>query len=104
MVVLFFSSAGGENPAIEFQQNPVYGRLNLDGQKEDDFDAVWPIIGTPDVQGGKKRQREDSTLNHFTASCGQSIFRGDRLPANMRGDLFICEPVGTLNSPGQSEK
>ncbi|MEJ7586693.1 MAG: HEAT repeat domain-containing protein [Ferruginibacter sp.] len=40
--------------------------------------------------------RSDSTLNHFTASCGQSVYRGDRLPATMQGDLFICEPVGRL--------
>ncbi len=48
------------------------------------------------MQGGKRRLREDSTLNHFTASCGQSVFRGDRLPADMVGDLFVCEPVGRL--------
>lgn len=93
---LFYSSAGGEVPALNFQENPVYGQLDLPDQRENDFDAVWPIIATPDVQGGKERLREDSTLNHFTASCGQSIFRGDRLPANMKGDLFICEPVGRL--------
>lgn len=93
---LFFSSAGGENPAFNFQQNPVYGGLDLDNQHDEDFDAVWPIIATPDVQGGQIRLRPDSTLNHFTGCCGQSIFRGDRLPDGMRGDLFICEPVGRL--------
>ncbi len=93
---LFFSSAGGEVPALTFQQNPVYGRLDLKGQLADNFDAVWPVTGTPDVQGGLMRVRSDSTLNHFTSSNGQSIFRGDRLPENMKGDLFICEPVGRL--------
>ena len=93
---LFFSSAGGETPALDFQQNPVYGRLSVEDQLDGDFQAVWPIIATPDVEGGKIRLREDSTLNHFTASCGQSIFRGDRLPANLKGDLLICEPVGRL--------
>ncbi|HMH24793.1 MAG TPA: c-type cytochrome [Puia sp.] len=93
---MFFSSAGGEVPALNFQQNPVYGQLNMDKQRENDFDSVWPIIATPDVQGGKMRLRPDSSLNHFTASCGQSIFRGDRLPESMSGDLFICEPVGRL--------
>ena len=93
---LFFSSAGGETPALDFQQNPAYGGLNIKGQRADDFDAVWPVTGTPDVQGGVMRVRPDSTLNHFTASCGQSIFRGDRLPANLLGNLFICEPVGRL--------
>jgi glucose/arabinose dehydrogenase/mono/diheme cytochrome c family protein len=93
---LYFSNAGGEAPAIGFHINPSYGLLNLPNQYDNEFQAVWPIIATPDVQGGMNRLRPDTTLNHFTASCGQSIYRGDALPADMRGDLFICEPVGRL--------
>ncbi len=93
---LYYSCAGCENAATGFQQNPEYGWMDLNGQKEGDFDAVWPIIATSDVEGGLKRLRPDSTLNHFTASCGQVVFRGDKLPADMRGDLFIPEPVGRL--------
>lgn len=93
---LFFSSAGGEVPALDFQQSPAYGRLGVDSQLENNFEAVYPMISTPDVEGGKIRLREDSTLNHFTASCGQTVYRGDALPATMRGDLFICEPAGRL--------
>jgi mono/diheme cytochrome c family protein/glucose/arabinose dehydrogenase len=93
---LFFSSAGGEVPALTFQQNPIYGRFDFKDQFNEDFQAVWPIISTPDVQGGLNRLRADSTLNHFTASTGQSIFRGNSLPGDAQGDLFICEPVGRL--------
>lgn len=93
---LFYSSAGGEVPALTFQQNPLYGRLDLNDQFNEEFQAVWPLISTPDVQGGLSRLRADSTLNHFTASTGQSIFRGNSLPADVLGDLFICEPVGRL--------
>src|SRR5688572_6805015 len=93
---LYYSSAGGEVAALGFQQHPKYGAFELEDQLMDDFDAVWPIIETPDVQGGFERLRPDSTLNHFTASCGQVIFQGDHLPEDMRGDLFICEPVGRL--------
>jgi mono/diheme cytochrome c family protein/glucose/arabinose dehydrogenase len=93
---LFFSSAGGEVPAVTFQQNPMYGRFDFKDQFNEDFQAVWPIISTPDVQGGLGRLRADSTLNHFTASTGQSVFRGNSLPADAIGDLFICEPVGRL--------
>jgi HEAT repeat protein len=39
------------------------------------------------------RLRPNSTLNHFTAPCGQSIFRGDRLPEDFVGDYVVCEPV-----------
>jgi mono/diheme cytochrome c family protein/glucose/arabinose dehydrogenase len=93
---IYYSCAGCESAATGFQQNPVYGWMDLPNQKEGDFDAVWPIIATPDVEGGLKRLRPDSTLNHFTASCGQTVYRGDRLPANLYGDLFIPEPVGRL--------
>ncbi len=50
----------------------------------------------PDVEGGPRRLRPDVTLNHFTGCCGQSIFRGDRLPGDLYGDFLLCEPVGRL--------
>lgn len=94
---LFLSSAGGEVAALGFQQMPAYGELDFEeAQYEGDFHTPWPIIATPDIEGGKKRLKADSTLNHFTATCGQTIYRGDRLPQTMKGDLFICEPVGRL--------
>ncbi len=93
---LFFSSAGGETPALGFQTNPVYGRLEMPDQLEPGFDAVWPIIATPDVQGGNARLRPDNTLNHFTGCSGQSIFRGDGFPKDFVGDYIVCEPVGRI--------
>jgi mono/diheme cytochrome c family protein/glucose/arabinose dehydrogenase len=93
---LFFSIAGSELPATNFQQNPHYGTFDIRDQYNADFLAVWPIITTPDVQGGLIRLRADSTLNHFTACNGQSIYRGDKMPLDTRGDLFIPEPVGRL--------
>jgi mono/diheme cytochrome c family protein len=38
----------------------------------------------------------DKSLNHFTGTCGPDIYRGDHLPADLRGDLLFCEPVGRL--------
>jgi mono/diheme cytochrome c family protein/glucose/arabinose dehydrogenase len=94
---IFLSSAGGEVPALGFQQLPQYGELEFEkDQYENDFEIPYPIVTTPDIEGGLKRLKPDSTLNHFTASCGQTIYRGDRLPATAEGDLFICEPVGRL--------
>jgi glucose/arabinose dehydrogenase len=94
---LFFSSAGGEDPAYQYQQNLHYGQYDIRDKYDLEFIPVWPIVTTPDVQGGLGRLRlTDSTLNHFTASCGQGVFRGDRLPADLKGDLLICEPVGRL--------
>ncbi len=93
---LFFSSAGGEKPVLGFQINPVYGRLDFEDEFSPEFQEVWPVIATPDVQGGNPRLRPNNTLNHFTACCGQSIFRGDGLPADLVGDYFVCEPVGRI--------
>lgn len=93
---LFFSRAGGEIPASGFQINPVYGALEFPDQYSEEFNAVWPIMANPDAQGGSKRLRADSTLNHFTASNGQSIFRGDKLPADLVGDYLIGEPVARI--------
>lgn len=90
---IYYSRAGGEIPALGFQINPVYGTLDFSDQYSAEFAEVWPIIATPDVQGGNRRLRPDNTLNHFTAACGQSIFRGDRLPQDFVGDYIVCEPV-----------
>ncbi|SOE22895.1 Glucose/arabinose dehydrogenase, beta-propeller fold [Spirosomataceae bacterium TFI 002] len=91
---MYYSRAGGEVVALGFQQHPIYGNLEMDGRWADDFEQPWPIIGTPDVQGGKIRLRPDNTLNKFTAVSGQEVFLGDRLP--LYGDLFVPEPVGRL--------
>lgn len=29
----------------------------------------------------------------FTSACGQTVFRGDRLPPDIRGDYFVCDPT-----------
>ncbi|GGW48494.1 hypothetical protein GCM10007383_35700 [Arenibacter certesii] len=94
---MYYSSAGGENPAYGFQQPATYGAADPKGRLSDGFIEPWPIVGTPDVQGGaEKRLREDGTLNHFTGVAGQEIYRGHRLPPSVYGDLFIPEPVGRL--------
>ena len=94
---LWFVNAGGERGPLNFQTGIVYGAFNTKDQFAPEFEAVWPIVGLADVQGGEKRYRpEDGTLNHFTAACGGEIYRGDKLPAELRGDLFFGEPVGRL--------
>ena len=92
---LFFSRAGTEIPALGFQQHPSYGNLELENPWDESFMEPWPLIPTPDVQGGLQRIRPDSTLNRFTAVAGQEIFLGDKMPPAY-GDLFIPEPVGRL--------
>ncbi|TCK85856.1 DUF7133 domain-containing protein [Albibacterium bauzanense] len=99
---LFYSEAGPGLPAVQIQQMPAYGALNFIDQYTVDFTIPWPIIGNLDAQGGEKALRpEDNTLNRFTSGAGQSIFRGDRLPADMQGDYFIPEMVGRIIKRGK---
>ncbi|NID12926.1 DUF7133 domain-containing protein [Fibrivirga algicola] len=94
---LFYSRGGGENAGSGFQINPKYGALEFaDAYNEETFSPVWSRISNPEVQGGPARLRPDSTLNHFTSGNGQSIFRGDRLPADLVGDYLINEPVARI--------
>lgn len=93
----WFVNAGGERGPLNFQQPIVYGQFSVPDEFPIDYREVFPLVGIPDVQGGAKRFRpEDNTLNHFTATCGEEIFRGDRLPEELRGDLLFSEPVGRL--------
>jgi mono/diheme cytochrome c family protein len=90
-------NAGGEKGPMNFQTHILYAGVNLKNQFSEEYSQVWPLVGIADVQGGEKRFRpEDKTLNHFTATCGTEVFRGDRLPADLRGDLLFSEPVGRL--------
>jgi mono/diheme cytochrome c family protein/glucose/arabinose dehydrogenase len=93
---LFFSRAGAEIPALGFQQHPVYGSMEMKDKWDTSFMEPWPIVGTPDAQGGPRRLRPgNNTLNRFTGVAGQEIFLGDKMPPAY-GDLFIPEPVGRL--------
>ena len=89
---MFYSSAGMEQPAYGFQIPRAYGKMRLKGGLTGDFMTPWPIMATPDVQGGPGRLRPDKAFNHFSGSCGQSIFRGDNLPARQ----FYGLGVGVL--------
>lgn len=93
---LYYSTAGGEQPAMDFQQPMIYGRIRMGGELAPGFREVFPIDDVPDVQGGRGRVRANNTLNNFTGCGGQGVYRGDRLPEDMRGDLFIPEAVGRL--------
>jgi len=99
---LYYSEAGPGLPAVQIQQMPGYGALNFGDQYTSDFTKPWPIIGTVDAQGGREALRpEDNTLKEFTSGCGQSIFRGDRMPRDMQGDYFIPEPVARIIKRGK---
>ena len=93
---VWFVNAGNETGPVHFQQHIIYGQFSGPGEQVGEYKTVWPIARMPDVQGGPGQLRPDKTLNHFTATSGQDIFRGDRLPEDLRGNLLFAEPVGRL--------
>jgi glucose/arabinose dehydrogenase len=93
---VWFVNAGNETGPVHFQQHIIYGQFSAPDEHIGQYKVVWPIARMPDTQGGPGQLRPDDTLNHFTATCGQDIFRGDRLPAELRGNLLFAEPVGRL--------
>jgi putative membrane-bound dehydrogenase-like protein len=93
---VWFVNAGNETGPVHFQQHILYGQFTAPGEQVGEYKTVWPIARMPDVQGGPGQLRPDKTLNHFTATSGQAIFRGDRLPEDLRGNLLFAEPVGRL--------
>ena len=93
---VWFVNAGNETGPVHFQQHIIYGQFYAPNEHIGQYKVVWPIARMPDTQGGPGQLRPDDTLNHFTATCGQDIFRGDRLPTELRGSLLFAEPVGRL--------
>lgn len=98
---LYFSEAGPGLPAVQIQQMPAYGSLNLRDQYSEDFTYLWPVIGNVDANVGPDGRRDDNTLIRFTSGAGQVVFRGDRLPSDMIGDYFIPEPVARVIKRGK---
>ena len=54
-----------------------------------------PASATCREASGRTRMPAQN-LNHFTATTGPAIVRGDRLPADLKGNLLFTEPVGRL--------
>jgi mono/diheme cytochrome c family protein/glucose/arabinose dehydrogenase len=95
---MWWVDGGGEIGPVNFQEPIAYGAFNVPDNFEPDFQVPWSAPGgISDMQGGMRRVRmPEGTLNHFTAASGVEIYRGDRLPPDLVGDLFFNEPVGRI--------
>ena len=78
-------------------QFPVhYGSFAMPDQTEPNLNVIWgaPIL-IGDIQAGLPGTRlPDGSLILSTASAGNDIYRGDRLPVDLVGDLLYGEVVG----------
>jgi mono/diheme cytochrome c family protein/glucose/arabinose dehydrogenase len=74
-----------------------YEALNAD---DDDLNTVWPVRPNPGTNRAYQAgiDRPDGTLASYTAVCAPLVYRGDRLPAELSGNLFVAEPAANLIS------
>ena len=89
-------------PARYFMRNPnlVRTRGSYESLQSDEVNTVWPVRPTRGVNRGYQDGilRPDGRLAHFTSVCSPTVYRGDRLPAELRGNVFVAEPAANLVS------
>jgi mono/diheme cytochrome c family protein/glucose/arabinose dehydrogenase len=91
-------------PTPYFARNPTLVRTrgsyeSLRGDKDENM-TVWPAHPTRGVNRGYQTGvlRPDGTLAAFTSAAAPTVYRGDRLPAELRGNVFVVEPAANLIS------
>ena len=65
-----------------------------------ELNEAWPIRPTRGVNRGYQHGilRPDGTLAKYTSVCAPMVFRGDRLPAELYGNVFVVDPTVNLVS------
>ena len=65
-----------------------------------ELNEVWPIRPTRGVNRGYQYGilRADGTLAKYTSVCAPMVYRGDRLPAELYGNVFVVDPTVNLVS------
>lgn len=90
---------GGASGLPSYFQFPIhYGNFEVEGQFAEGFEVPWGApVGVADMQGGMDQVRQpDGSLNRVTGAAGNDIYRGDRLPRELYGQLFYGEPVARI--------
>jgi mono/diheme cytochrome c family protein/HEAT repeat protein len=90
-------------PARYFLRNPnllrTRGSYEAVGES-DAINATFPVRPTPGVNRGYQdgQLRADGTLAAYTAANSPLVYRGDQLPGDLYGNVFVAEPAGNLVS------
>lgn len=90
---------GGASGVPSYFQFPIhYGTFSVEDQFAEGFEVPWGApVKIADMQGGMDEVRQpDGSLNRVTGSAGNDIYRGDRLPRELYGQLFYGEPVARI--------
>ncbi len=90
---------GGSNGVPSYFQFPIhYGDYVVEKNFAEGFEVPWGApIKIADMQGGMSAVRlPDGNLNRVTGASGNDIFRGHRLPDELKGQYFYGEPVARI--------
>jgi putative membrane-bound dehydrogenase-like protein len=91
-------------PTAYFLRNPalVRTRGSYEAVRDPDnaVNVVWPVRPNPGTNRAYQFgiDRPDGTLAKFTSVCAPLIYRGDRLPSEVYGNMFVAEPAANLVS------
>ena len=94
-------------PTAYFARNPnllrtrgSYERLAADSGTADELNIIWPVRPNPGTNRAYQTgiDRADGSLERFTSVCAPVVYRGDRLPPDLYGNVFVAEPAANLVS------
>ena len=91
-------------PTPYFARNPALLRTRGSHEALQDpggnINDVWPAHQTPGTNRAYQHGilRADGTLAAFTAACAPTVYRGDRLPRELYGNVFVAEPTANVVS------
>ncbi len=94
-------------PTAYFARNPnllrtrgSYERLAADSGNSDQLNIIWPVRPNPGTNRAYQTgiDRADGSLERFTSVCAPLVYRGDRLPQDLYGNVFVAEPAANVVS------
>jgi len=89
-------------PTAYFARNPTLLRTrgSYEAIEDETGNIVWPVRPNPGTNRAYQSgiDREDGSLARFTSVCAPMVYRGDRLPAETYGNVFVAEPAANLVS------
>ena len=85
-------------PARYFLRNPNMVRTRGVYEQVTDDLTVWPVRPNPGVNRGYREGtlHQDRSLAVFVAAGTPTAYRGDRLPHELHGNVFVTEPGGNV--------
>jgi mono/diheme cytochrome c family protein/glucose/arabinose dehydrogenase len=89
---------GASGLPSQFQFPVHYGNFKYENNYAEGFEIPWGApVKVADLQEGMDRVRENhGGPKRVTGAAGNDIFRGDRLPKEVYGQLFYGEPVARI--------